>query len=290
MTDSLGNRLIEVDGIDLRNEAYNVSTRTGMYSMPDTRGENLTLPGVNGSVYVPNKPFDAGQGVLKVWAIGATPGSTLVLPSTVTARKTALETNIATLMRFFTRHHRLSVIRAAQPDGTIRRADVEWREWSEPEVQADGTRAEWEVSYEIPGVWWRDESPTVQTSAASATLPKDLDLTNFTGMTGILEDAVLTVTGAITDPVITDVETGAWVKYTGTVAAGQSWVVDVGAFTSTVGGSSVLSATTHAGGYRFLTIPNCYGANNYARLRLSGSGASAANSLSISGYRKWVNG
>jgi hypothetical protein len=483
MSDSVGNRLIEVDGFDLRSDVYNVATRTGRYSMPAIRGENLILPGANGSVFLANKPYDVGIGALAVWTIGATvedvevarnyftnpstevdasgwtalnsftvvqdgtlpqfgsksllvttpvggsaqpaasfaisgltvgkaytfsayvyllpnaagttgsyslrvgsstsevtevafssaqfplssldrgaynrvwvsfiaaatsvtcylygasasnescrfdgflindglrplpyfdgdstdhdqhvyawtgtPGvsasthtllNQLTVPDTRNDQIQALEDNMAKLQRIFTRRHRLSLLRAAQPDGSIRRALVEWKEWDEPDVQAGGTRAEWAISYEIPGVWWEDESPTVQSAVAGSLLPKNLDMTSFAGMTGVIEDAVLTVQGPITQPMITDAETGAWVRYNGIVSSSTTWVVDVGNFTSTVNGTSVMLNTTHGGGYKLLTIPNCFGSNDYPRLVLSGSGSGSTTQLTVSAKRKWVSG
>lgn len=284
--------LLEIDGVSLRGQGFGAATRTGRYGIPARRGENLVLPGSSGASFVANKPFEVGSGALALWAIGATTDGAgkISIPASFNLQRQAFENNVASLSRLFTRPHRLSTIRAAQPDGSIRRALVEWKEWSEPEVQAGGTRAEWNITYEIPSVWWEDETATTQTSAVGAALPKTFDLTSFTGMTGILEDAVLTVQGSITNPRITDLETGMWVQYTGVVAAGSSWVVDVGAFTSKVGGTAVLANTTHKGSYKFLPIANCYGSSNTPRLQLTGSSGGTATSLSITAKRKWVNG
>lgn len=288
--------LLSVDGLNLRHNGYNIATRTGRYNIPARRGENLIVPGRSGSMFAANKPYEEGFGVLAIWVIGATEavdsnGNTVIsIPATVEGRKQQFETNMQQIMRVFTRPHRLSEVRAEQPDGSIRRARVEWREWSEPEVQAGGTRAEFAIGFSIPEVWWEDEVERSQETVASATLPQVLDLTQFADMTGIIEDGVLTVTGPITDPRITDAETGAWVQYTGTVAAGSSWVIDVKNSTSKIGSTSVMGNTTHAGNYKLLVIPNCNGTTNTPRLTLSGSGATTATKFGISARRKWVHG
>ncbi len=214
----------------------------------------------------------------------------LSIPATFALQRQAFENNMAKIMRVFTRGHKLSTIRAAQPDASIRRALVEWKEWTEPEVMAGGTRAEWAIAYTIPGVWWEDESPTVQAATAGATLPKTLDLTSFTGMTGVIEDAVFTVTGPITNPRITDAETGAYVEFTGTVTTGQTWVLDVAAATSIANGTTVINTTKHTGGYKLFVIPNCFGTATTPRLTLSGTTGGAGTNLSVSARRKWVNG
>jgi hypothetical protein len=288
--------LLTIDGIDLRGQAFGVSTRTGRYSLPNKRGENLIIPGSSGEVWLPNKPFEAGVGVLMLWAVGGTTvGGKLTVNPSFTQKRIDLENNIATLMRLFTRSHRLSTIRGGQPDGTIRRAQVEWTEWTDPEVMAGGTRAEWSIGYTIPKTWWEDENTLTQAATAGATLPKTLNLTSFANMTGTIEDASFTVPGPITNPRITDSETGSWVQYTGTVPNGSFWYLDVAAATSkvgtTVGGaSSVMANTTHAGGFKMLVIPNTYNLANTPQLVLSGSAGGTATNLSVTARRKWVNG
>lgn len=288
--------LLTIDGIDLRGQGFGAATRTGRYSLPAKRGDNLTIPGASGTIWLANKPYEAGSGVLSLWAIGATTvGGKLTIAPTVTQRRTDFENNIATLMRIFTRSHRLSTIRAAQPDGSIRRALVEWTEWSDPEVQAGGSRAEWTIAYTIPSTWWEDETTTTQSATAGATLPKTLSLTSFANMTGTIEDASFTVVGPITNPRITDSETGAWVQYTGTVASGSSWFLDVAAATSKVGttaaaATTVMANTTHAGGFKMMVIPNTYNLTNTPQLVLSGSAGNSTTNLSVTARRKWVNG
>lgn len=283
--------VLEIDGIDFRGHGFNAVSRSGRYNLPNKRGENLVLPGASGATFLPNKPLEVGVGTLSVFVVGmTTSGENVVIPATHALRKQAFEDNMAILMRLFTRPHRLSVIRAADPAGGIRRASVEWKEWGEPEVMAGGTRAEFSIGYEIPGVWWEDESATVQSATAGATLPKTLNLTSFTGMTGFIEDAVFSVPGPITNPRITDSQTGAWVQYTGTVPNGQTWTLDVAAATSIVNSLSVMANTTHVGGYKLLTIPNEYNGTNTPQLVLSGSGGGTNTNLTVTAKRKWASG
>lgn len=284
--------ILEIDGVSLRGHGFGAATRSGRYSLPSRRGENLVLPGASGSMFAANKPFEEGVGALSLWAVGldTDDDGNVIRPESFNEYRRTFENNVQKLMRFFTRSHRLSTIRAEQADGTIRRAKVEWREWSEPEVQAGGTRAEWAIAYTIPGVWWEDEAVTIQKTTASNVLPKTLSLTSFSGMTGVLEDAVLAVEGPIVNPRIADSETGAWVQYTGELTGSQSWTIDVGAFTSNVGSTSVMADTTHAGGYKLLTIPNCFGFSDTPQLVLSGTGAGVTTRLTVTGRRKWVHG
>lgn len=284
--------ILEIDGVSLRSHGFGAATRSGRYSVPSRRGDNLILPGSSGSYFAANKPFEDGVGALSLWAVGldTDDNGDVVRPESFNEMRQVFEKNMQKLMRFFTRGHRLSEIRSEQADGSIRRTFVEWREWSEPDVQAGGTRAEWAIAYSIPGVWWEDETSQSQKSPASDVLPKTLILTAFEDMTGVIEDGVTKVDGPITNPRITEPETGAWVQYTGTLTAAQSWVVDSGSFTSEVGGVSVMESTTHAGGYKLLTVPNCFETSNIPRLVLSGTTGGATTRLTFTGRRKWVHG
>lgn len=291
MTDSLGNRVVEIDGVDIRSEVFNIASRTGRYQMPKQRGEALVLPGASGATFVPNRPYEVGAGALSVWAIGATPsGNSFTVPATARLRQQALEDNIAGIMRFFSRPHKLSTIRSEQPDGTYRRAQVEWKEWENPTIEAGGTVATWGVSYEIPKTWWEDDSTTTQATTANATLPKTLSLTSFANMTGIIEDPIIKVYGPITNPVVTDMETGSWVKYTGTLTNLDTWTLDAGAWTSKVNSTGVLDRTTHGGGYRLFVVPNCYGATNTPSIKLEGTSGGATTKLELVARRKWTFG
>lgn len=286
--------LLTVDGVDLHGQGFGASTRQGRYSIPSLRGDNTVLPGMSGSRWVANKPYEEGLGALTIWAVGASTDivtGEIVIPGTYAEQRRQLEYNASRLMRLFTRPHRLSLIRAGQPDHSVRRAYVEWKEWSDPEVQAGGTRMEGSISYVIPGVWWEDENTTTQSAVAGAGLPKTLSLTAFTGMTGIISDALLQVTGPISNPTITDSETGAWVQAAVTLGAGEVWTVDAGASTSvTSAKGSVVSSTTHVGNYKMMVIPNCYGNTDTPQLVLSGSGGGATTNLSVTARRKWVSG
>lgn len=279
---------LEIDGMNMRTSAWNVSTQTGRFSLPAGRGDDLILPGRDGTVFVPNKPLEAGIGVLSVWVTGANSNGTF--PATQTLRQAQFKTNMAQFQRMFMRRHKLSTIRSTQPDASVRQALVQWVDWQEPEIQAEGTRAQWTIGFSIPSVFWQDESDTTQQTAANSTLPKTLSLSSFDNMTGFITDAVLSVTGPITNPRITDSETGQYVEYIGTVSGSEVWTIDCGAFTSLKNAVNVLSSTRHAGGYRFLTVSNIFGSSTTPQLVLSGTAGSTTTKFGIVARRKWASG
>ena len=60
-----------IDDIPLSTLAFNISNRSAAWKVPGKRGDNLVIPGRNGSQWVPNKPFEPGQLSLSMWAIGS---------------------------------------------------------------------------------------------------------------------------------------------------------------------------------------------------------------------------
>lgn len=271
------------DEVLLSHFAWNISSKT--MSTPPFRGEHLTLAQRSGVVPTLNRPRDPSEFSLSMWVIGVdtTDGS---IPATKTLRRTQFDSNLNTLIRVFTQDQRLIRFKHENAAGN-RVCDALLTDMISPETMAARQRGQFTATFMVPAVFWRDENTTSTASTASATLPKDLPLTHLVGGTAPIDDAVITVAGPITNPRVTDLETGNWVQYTGTVPTGQNWVVDAGAFTSTVNGASVRSLTTHAGHPRFLYIPARYGNTNIPTVRLTGTAGGTATRLTVSSYRKY---
>lgn len=280
------NEIITFDGVQLNTYAKNISTFSGRLSTPEIRGDTLVLPNRSGYIFTPNRPLGPGEMVWSMWVLGCNDNGVVPVGSNF---RQQFQANWDSLSRLFTRRSRMSSVSKVMPDGTTRECSVEVIEKLEPEAAAGGTRAEFTVGLNIPSVYWQDTSNTVQSATVGATLPKTLNLTSFAGMTGTIEDAVITVTGAIANPRVTETETGAYVQLNDTLTASQTWVVDCGAFTSVKGGSTdVVISTVHVGHPRFLIITPWNGTTTTPQLVLSGTGGGANTQLSVSARRKWI--
>lgn len=280
--------LVTFDGVVLNTYCSNISTGSGRANIPATRGDRLQLPGRSGYIPAPNLAYEEGEINLSMWVLGANADDSR--PATTNLKRRAYENNLASLFRLFSVRSRLCRITAVQPDATTREAWVEVQEAVQLNTMAGRTRGEFAVNLLIPDVYWRDTAVVTQATAASSTLPKTLDLTSFPGMTGTIEDSVVTVTGPITNPRITDVETGVYVQYNGAITSAQSWVVDAGAYTSKVGSTDVTLNTSHGGHVRYLIIPPYLAGQAVPRLALSGAGGGATTKLSVTAYRKFFAG
>lgn len=281
--------LVTFNGTFLNTYAKNISTRTGRYTTPEVRGEQLVLPGRSGYIFTPNRPLGPGEMIWKMWVLGCnddgyvTPGSTY---------RVEFEKNWEALATLFSGRTKLNKITVIRPNGAVRECYAEVVDRLDPETSAGGTRAEFNVALQIPDVYWRDTSALSQSATADATLPKTLNLTSFQGMTGTIEDAVITVAGPIQNPRVTNTETGIYVQYNGTVPSGQNWVIDCGLFTSKVNNVSVLTNTTHIGHPRFLIIPptteTAGVVSDIPQVVLSGTGGGLPTNITVNARRKWL--
>ena len=269
------------DEVNLSQVAWNVSA--SVLSTPALRGEHLTLAQRSGVIPTMNRPRDPAEFGFNMWVIGCnTDGS---MPATRTLRRQVFDTNLNTLLRIFTQDQKLIRFKYENASGN-RVADGLVTDVIQLTTMMARQRGEFPVTFMIPDVYWRDEATSSTSSTANSTLPKDLPLTHLVGGTAPVDDALITVAGPITNPRVTDLETGTWVQYTGTVPAGQSWVVDSAAFTSKVNGVSVRGATSHGGHPRFMYIPPRYNSTNTPTVRLTGSAGGTTTQITVSSYRK----
>ena len=279
--------IVTVDGTVLNTYATNIMTGTGRIMTPEIRGEDILVPGRSGALYVPNKVVGPGEFVWAMWVQGCNSDGTIPGGS---SRRLQFETNLASLLRLFTRRSRLSYVTAVQADGTTREANVQWVETIEASTMMGRGRAEFTVAGMLPDVWWQttaNDGP--QAATVGATLPKTLNLSNFTGMTGTIEDATLTIAGPIQTPRVTDTDSGVWVQLNTTLGSGESWVLNASNWTSTVGGVDKTSITTHGGHGRYIIISPMNSTSTTPQLVLSGTGGGTNTNLTVTtARRKWL--
>ena len=271
------------DEVLLSHFAWNISSKS--LNTAGFRGEGVTLAQRSGFIPVYNRPREAGEFSLDMWVIGCDPSDGSV-PATRTARRQMFDANLNTLIRVFMQDQRMIRFKHENAAGN-RVCDALVTDAISVDTMMARQRGQFTASFTIPSVFWRDEATSNTASAANSTLPKDLPLTHLVGGTAPIDDAVIAVVGPITNPRVTDLETGIWVQYTGTLSSAQTWTVDAGAFTSTVNGSSVRTATTHGGHPRLFYIPARYGNTNTPTVRLTGSAGGTTTKLTVTSYRKY---
>jgi hypothetical protein len=235
-------RTVIIDGIRLDSFAYAITSRTGWESTPGLAGSNLRVPGKDGEVWQA-KDYGPGRVVLDLFVQGTNADGEIPVGST--AEKT-FRSNIDSLLATFSKRSSLITVDKEIEDGSVRRNFAEVGTVIQPDYFDGDTLATFTVELIFPDPLWKATTTTTSTGVGA--------LSAFAGITAPISDAVITVAGPATNPKITDVASGAWIQYTGTVASGSSWVIDCAAFSSKIGATSVIAATTFNPGPRFFSL------------------------------------
>ena len=273
------------DGVELTTYGYNITSFA--YVAPTLKGTSLTLPMRSGSLPRYNRSYEPGEFGLSMWVLGAEPDGDV--PASWTLQRGQFETNLRLLMSVLCKQSApINFSKTLHDSSVITSRATPTPETASMETQMGRLRGEVTFTFELMDSFWTETTQRTSTATAGATLPKTLALTAYSGSTAPLEDAVVTVSGPITNPRVTDAESGSWVQYTGSVPNGQNWVVDCGLFTSKVNGVSVRTSTSHGGHPRFLYIPPRYGTTAIPSLQLTGSAGGAATNLSVAYKRKFL--
>jgi hypothetical protein len=271
-----------VDGVVLNTLAFNIKTFEGRLNVPARKGSDLDAIADHGVIPVEDRPFEINRLVLGMWILGCDEDG--LVPSDSNFRL-EFEKNRFKLVRLFSRG-RLMPISRTNPDGSVWTTNGKVSDGIDFSTMAGGTRAEFNVIIDVPGVFWEDGSSgaTLSTPAGSS-LPKTLSLDNLALATAPTTDSIIKVTGPITNPKVTEPLSGYSVELTGTVPTSQIWEVDSGLWTSKLNSTNNLGDITHTGGSRFMSIePRPAGAA--PTIVLTGSAASSTTKLECTAERK----
>jgi len=237
------------DGVSLETAAHNIRLLSPDEMVPARRGRNVVIPGRVGSLHR-TKVFSDRVIALEMWVTGQTAA--------------AMQSDLETLQKLFGSAGERE-LRRIMANGSIRRIDAEVVNavTFKPRTESFATFiVEFLCAYPF---WsscaiWECE---VGISDATTTFTVD--------NRGTVENdrATVIIEGAITDPKLAIGDT--WVKYTGTVASGETLTIDVDAFTADLDGTDVTDKITHGGAVAWLVLPT--GANTAT---LTGTGVSGA--------------
>lgn len=269
-----------IDGVALNTYAWNVTTWAGRLSVPARKGEVVSPPGRSGFLPSLYAPFEPGKVTLAMWIVGCTVDGQVPTDRSLRAE---FEANRARLINLFTRGG-LMHLEQYKPDGTVREAWATMTSAIDFTTQAGGTRAEFNVQLDIPASFWQEpEAQWTETSITS--LPTTLEVGHLIGSDAPVEDAIIEVTGAISNPQVTDGVSGSWVKLPDTVPDGVKWTIDAGAFSSTLGATPRLDVS-NAGSSRLIVLTPQLGGPPY--VTVSGSAPGPNAKVRVTAHRKFL--
>src|SRR5215212_2287744 len=285
---------ITVDGFALDAYAFGIDSKVRTWAA--LRSANVAIPGVDGVAASLNDDLEPIQLALSMWVIGTNP-TTGVVPSNSLDQ---FRDNLDALSFIFGKQHALTAfVEQVHSSGTQRRAWGKVEEAISPEVRA-GVLGRFTVTATLHDGLWEDLATSDFTSTPTLVSGNFFEVTTLQGATGPINDAVILVTGPVTNPRLTDLTTSAYVQLNQALAAGQFWRLNVGTWASRYGSGLTLSsadtagtdghASTQYGGgnARFLRmVPTLSTGARRVQMSLTGTGITSATTVSVRARRKF---
>lgn len=274
---------VVANGLCLQTHAWNISQKSGRYMLPGVRGSNTQVPGMRGSSFVRNRPVNTGMWTLTMWVLGAFPDGSI--PAWGESRR-VFDRNFEQLVKSVMSVSAAISLNVWQDDGSVRTASGMIGGSTDSNLTMGGRRGEITLVFEILEGTWQDAlARSVVGTPGVGWSNQVMDLSALDGGSAPMDNAVITVNGPFTNPRVFDPITNTWVQYNGTLATGDTWVVDCGAWTSTVNGVGALINTQHYGHARFIVIdPGTYGRK--PSIQVTGTGTGATSNITIKAARQ----
>lgn len=280
--------------------AYNISTKGGIASkMAPLRGEPIVTGGRDGSIYSKGRLREENSIVLNMWAKntnvddGGTP-SYSVWKDNMDQLLWIFDTsgNQVELREYLNVPVSAGVALGAY---TYRRAFCEVTAAIDPDYLGKHF-GKFVVELRNNDAFWSDSADVTFTSPIGATSVATHVATQFAGSTAPMKELLVQVTGPITNPVVTDMATGHYVKYLGALTSTQQWLVDTTNWKSVMGtglnfnpaaGTNQTLVTEANGTWYSRLFGLSPGKTTGPSVRLQGTGAAATTKLEIRGRRKF---
>jgi hypothetical protein len=269
-----------VDGRNLSAYAHDILTHDGLDDTPDLFGDDIPFENRHGDEWNSQKFFGPGRKMVSMLVRNSDP-LTGVVPSDIDEQFVNYDKNLDFLTRLFYRPRKQLDVRRTLSDGSVRRAWCQVVTGITPElIGLSSGRIVFDLS--LPYSFWED----VNTQNSIKYGNGQHNIAAFQAATAPMQDLQYRITGPYTNPRITVVESGAWVRYNGVIPAGSSILLDSSnmGFTAT-GFAGSVSLVEHHGDPRWITL---YPGLDTTELLIEGAGATAASGVEVIGKRKWL--
>jgi len=212
--------------------------------------------------------------------------STGAAPTSIDQARQNFDQNLDSLNLLFQRRRNLASLLRNRSDGTTRLGLVAVDSVVRPTL-IPVTDALITVELTFPDPFWRDPTDIVLATVSAGFSGV---VTGLAGATAPINDMQLGIAGPVTNPRVTDNESGSWVQYNGTVASGKTLVlhnVNMNIDDGGTGWSPALSSMQHAGDANWLTLyPSQTGGG--INVTFGGSSTSGSTQLVFFGHRKYL--
>lgn len=270
------NGLDHIPGVNVSGNSTGSSSGTnGMFQLAQSHGE----------FWYPQY-FTAATRLLTMH-ISSNNGSTGAAPTTVDQARQNFDANLDFLSLLFSRRRNLASLVRTLSSGQQRLGLVSVMGVIEPTL-VPVTDAMITVEVTFPDPFWRDATDSTLASGIAPGFSGVV--TGMAAGTAPINDMQFNITGPVTNPRITDNESGSWVQYTGTIAAGKTLVihnVNMGIDDGGSGWTPALVNMVHSGDTNWLTLYPTYVHGGY-NIAFSGSSTTGATALALNGHLKYM--
>lgn len=283
--------LLTVDGVNLKTLAKNVESLAATLRRSGWRGGNAPVAGRQGSLWTPHKQRDEGTFNWSMWVNGSDDDG--VIPGGSTARREFFK-RVDELILLFHKRDALLDVRHTLPDASIRQAFLEVVGVLDFTTTGANPVGRIDVELTNPSGAAQDTTDVNQNVLTGSTLPALIQFSSWAGATEIMDELTITITGPITNPRLeayresNPLGVPVWVQYNGTVAAGNTLILNTAtASLSGTGFTPTLANLVWSGYPRFLYLAPRTSLTAAPQLRVEGSGATAATAVRLVGRRKY---
>jgi hypothetical protein len=267
--------LDDIAGVNVNGSASGATTGTnGMFQLAQKHGE-----------YWYPQYFTAMTRLLTMHVTTNNP-STGASPTSIDLARQNFDSNLDSLSLLFQRRRNLATVLRLRSDGTTRKGYVTVASVNRPTL-IPVTDASITVELTFPDPFWWDSADTTLATLAAGFSGV---VTALATATAPMNDMQFNITGPVTNPRVTDNESGSWFQYNGTVAAGKTLVVhntNMGIDDGGSGWSPALANMQHAGDGEWLVLypSQVLGGVN---ITFGGTSTSGATALALVGHKKFM--
>lgn len=258
----------EVDGQNLNNMAFNIETIGGRWRSNRMRGENVRVPNRPGTIWIPKAP-DEKELSLAMWVRGADEDG--LIPINKPNKLAQFNENYRKLMKLFGVRTRLISVTRRWYEGVTTPAIKTATALCELVNVMDLTMIDrfagrLIVNLNLPEAYFFGTQITPALPVGAGTIvANDGD--------DVASTMTIRFNGPLSNPVLTNATPSpdVWVKYGGSISAGQYVDLDTKEFTAiTSGGANVIGAISHSGAKRWMELAP--GNNSFTLATDSGAG------------------
>jgi phage-related protein len=234
------------NGISLCTSAWNVESVLEGLGKPKARGSNISIPYTHGSKYI-KKRLESKTLILAMWVVGNSPSHIRPIGGNLSMGQ--LDRNIDYLNSLFGKSGQYTLERIMR-NGEIREARAEVVDSMDFPTKRPGF-AKFTVEFELADPLFYTTSEEVR--EIDITENEQIAIVENIGTAPTNRMKIL-LDGPLESPMITNLNTGVWLQYQGSIASGETVEIDTRDYSCTKDGENYIAAIKHGGDMDWLAL------------------------------------